>query len=178
MHSMPSISPIAHVKAGASLSRAAPGSGALDGQQRVPIGDVARVRAADLAVPDPLEGGLPVRGVDDEQVAALLEPVDDQVVDDAAGLGREERTERRPRPPCPDRWRAATAGAHEPSGPRPRPRPCARRRRRRSPGGRRGARATPSYCTGISQPANGTMRAPSATWRSKSGVRSSVCMRG
>ena len=25
---------------------------------------------------------------------------------------------------------------------------------------------TPSYCTGISQPANGTMRAPSATWRS------------
>ena len=24
---------------------------------------------------------------------------------------------------------------------------------------------TPSYCTGISQPANGTMRAPSATWR-------------
>ena len=30
---------------------------------------------------------------------------------------------------------------------------------------------TPSYCTGISQPANGTMRAPSSTWCSYSGVR-------
>src|SRR6266446_3587826 len=36
---------------------------------------------------------------------------------------------------------------------------------------------TPSYCTGISHPANGTIRAPSATWRSKSGVRRSVCIR-
>ena len=66
-------------------------TGALDGQQRVAVGDVARVRAADLAVPDPLEVGLPVRGVDDEQVAAFLEAVHDQVVDDAAGLVREQR---------------------------------------------------------------------------------------
>ncbi len=29
----------------------------------------------------------------------------------------------------------------------------------------------PSYCTGISQPANGTRRAPAATWRSCRGVR-------
>ena len=29
----------------------------------------------------------------------------------------------------------------------------------------------PSYCTGISQPANGTSRAPAATWRSCRGVR-------
>ena len=29
---------------------------------------------------------------------------------------------------------------------------------------------TPSYWTGISQPAKGTMRAPAATWRSWSGV--------
>src|SRR5438874_3397790 len=36
---------------------------------------------------------------------------------------------------------------------------------------------TPAYCTGISQPANGTIRAPSATWRSKRGVRRSVCIR-
>src|SRR5438552_6101340 len=36
---------------------------------------------------------------------------------------------------------------------------------------------TPSYCTGISHPANGTIRAPSATWRSKRGVRRSVCIR-
>src|SRR5215204_4358379 len=34
---------------------------------------------------------------------------------------------------------------------------------------------TPSYCTGISQPAKGTRRAPAATWRSWSGVRRSVC---
>src|SRR5829696_2192098 len=34
---------------------------------------------------------------------------------------------------------------------------------------------TPSYCTGISQPAKGTRRAPSATCRSWSGVRRSVC---
>src|SRR6478672_11931335 len=34
---------------------------------------------------------------------------------------------------------------------------------------------TPSYWTGISQPANGTIRAPRATWRSCSGVRRSVC---
>src|SRR5437868_7563459 len=36
---------------------------------------------------------------------------------------------------------------------------------------------TPSYCTGISHPAKGTIRAPSAAWRSKSGVRRSVCIR-
>src|SRR5919197_1559463 len=29
---------------------------------------------------------------------------------------------------------------------------------------------TPSYCTGISQPSKGTLRAPSATWRSRRGV--------
>src|SRR5918994_7134829 len=34
---------------------------------------------------------------------------------------------------------------------------------------------TPSYCTGISQPAKGTRRAPSATCRSWIGVRRSVC---
>src|SRR5205823_11341717 len=33
-----------------------------------------------------------------------------------------------------------------------------------------------SYCTGISHPANGTRRAPSATWRSWSGVRCRVCI--
>src|SRR5829696_7137609 len=34
----------------------------------------------------------------------------------------------------------------------------------------------PAYCTGISQPANGTSFAPAATWRSCSGVRLSVCV--
>src|SRR3954454_20702362 len=32
----------------------------------------------------------------------------------------------------------------------------------------------PSYCTGISHPANGTRRAPAARWRSWSGVRRRV----
>ena len=36
----------------------------------------------------------------------------------------------------------------------------------------------PSYWTGISQPANGTSRAPAARWRSKSGVRRSVSVAG
>src|SRR5688500_10504469 len=36
----------------------------------------------------------------------------------------------------------------------------------------------PSYCTGISQPANGTSLAPAASWRSYSGVRRSVSVAG
>ena len=36
---------------------------------------------------------------------------------------------------------------------------------------------TPSYWTGSSQPANGTMRPPSATWAAWSGVRRNVCTR-
>ena len=35
---------------------------------------------------------------------------------------------------------------------------------------------TPSYCTGISHPANGTIRAPARTWRSYSGVRRRVAL--
>ena len=36
----------------------------------------------------------------------------------------------------------------------------------------------PSYWTGISQPANGTSRAPARSWRSNSGVRRSVSVGG
>src|SRR6266540_5783975 len=36
----------------------------------------------------------------------------------------------------------------------------------------------PSYCTGISQPANGTRRAPARSWRSNSGVRRRVSAAG
>ena len=57
---------------------------ALHGDERVLVGDVAHVGAGDLARLQPLEVGLAVRGVDDEQVGALVEPVDDEVVDDAA----------------------------------------------------------------------------------------------
>ena len=36
----------------------------------------------------------------------------------------------------------------------------------------------PAYCTGIAKPANSTMRAPRATWRSKRGVRRSPSLDG
>ncbi len=45
------------------------------------------------------------------------------------------------------------------------------------PTARRTARCSstmPAYCTGISQPPNGTIRAPALTWTSNSGVRLSV----
>jgi len=37
---------------------------------------------------------------------------------------------------------------------------------------------TPVYCTGISQPAKSTRRAPAASWRSNSGVRRSIGVAG
>ena len=61
----------------------------------------------------------------------------------------------------------------------PRSVPCARRRRR--PRRSRTARCssiTPRYCTGIDQPANGTMRAPRDTWRACSGVSRRVAVTG
>ena len=64
---------------------------ALHGEQRVLVGDVAHVGAAQLALLQPLEAGLAVRRVDDEQVPVLVEPVDDQVVDDPAGLVGQQR---------------------------------------------------------------------------------------
>ena len=64
---------------------------ALDGEQRVPIGDVPDVGARPLALLDPFVVGVRVRCVDDQEVAAALEAVDDQVVDDAALLVREQR---------------------------------------------------------------------------------------
>ncbi len=44
-----------------------------------------------LAILDPLEVAFPVRRVDDEQIAAALDAVDDQVVDDPALLVGQER---------------------------------------------------------------------------------------
>ncbi len=64
---------------------------ALDGEQRVPIGDVPDVGARPLALFHPFVVGVAVRCVDDQEVAAALEAVDDQVVDDAALLVREQR---------------------------------------------------------------------------------------
>ena len=57
---------------------------ALHGEQRELVGLVAQVGAGAAAPVDPLEVGLAVRRVDDEEEAARLDPVDDQVVDDPA----------------------------------------------------------------------------------------------
>ena len=90
--SIPSTSPIANVNGGRlvetePLERAR----ALDREQRVLVGHVAQVGAGAAVFLDPLEVGLAVRRVDDQEVAAALDAVDDQVVDDPAGLVRQER---------------------------------------------------------------------------------------
>ena len=69
----------------------------LDGQEPVLARDVAHVRTRDLALLQPPEVGVLVRGVDDEHVPERLEPVRDQVVDDPAALVRQERVLRLPR---------------------------------------------------------------------------------
>ena len=66
-------------------------AGPLDGEESVLVGDVTDVGAAMLAVLDPLEVGLPVRRIHHEEIAAALDPVDDQVVDDPAPLVRQQR---------------------------------------------------------------------------------------
>ena len=69
-----------------ALERARP----LHRKQRIVVGHVTDVGAPVLAILDPLEVALPVRGVDDQEVAAGLDPIDDQVVDDAARLVRQQ----------------------------------------------------------------------------------------
>ena len=66
-------------------------TGALHREQRVFLGDVAHVRTGDLPFLQPFEVGAPVRGVDDQQVPEVVEPVHDEVVDDPAVLVRQER---------------------------------------------------------------------------------------
>ena len=64
---------------------------ALDGEQRVLVGGVAHLGAADLALLHPRVRRLAVARVDDEQVVVRVDPVGDQVVDDPAALVREQR---------------------------------------------------------------------------------------
>ena len=66
-------------------------AGTLHGEESALARDVAHVRATRLALLQPLIVVARVRRVDDQEVPARLEPVDDQVVDDAATLVREER---------------------------------------------------------------------------------------
>ena len=101
-----------------------------------------------------------------------LEPVDDQVVDDPAGLGRQQRVLRIVGLEAVEivRERRSAAGRGR-LAPPPRSRPCARRRRRRRRCARRGAPGS-RPCTGRASPSRRTAPCarPSATWRSKSGV--------
>ncbi len=62
---------------------------ALNSEQRELVGDVADVRAGDHALLEPLERGLAVGGVHDQEVATGLEAVGDQIVDDPATLVRQ-----------------------------------------------------------------------------------------
>ena len=90
--STPCTSPIAWVNAGASGNAERGDRGrALHREERVLVGGVAHLRAADLALLQPVERGLPVAGVDDEKRVERAQPVGDQVVDDAAALVREQR---------------------------------------------------------------------------------------
>ena len=125
----------------------------LDGEQRTVVGDVADVRAGKLALLQPRVGRRAVRGVHDEEVGAVADPVDDQVVDDPAALVREQRVLRLTGLELVDvvGERALQEGRGR-AAPPPRARPCATRRRppHRSarpgaPGSRpRTARASPS----------------------------------
>ena len=67
------------------------GARPLHGEERVLIGDVAHIRAAQLALHEPGEVRFAVRRVDDDQVAMVVEAIDDHVVDDPARIVRDQR---------------------------------------------------------------------------------------
>ena len=90
--STPSSSPIAQVNGFARLeAEPLERARALHGEQRVVVRDVAHVGAAQLALLQPVEDGLAFDAFATIEVAVLVEPVDDQVVDDPAVLVREQR---------------------------------------------------------------------------------------
>ena len=64
---------------------------ALDGEQRVLVGGVAHLGAADLVLLHPRVGRVAVARVDDDEIVVRVDPVGDQVVDDPAVLVREQR---------------------------------------------------------------------------------------
>src|SRR6185437_6926844 len=120
-------------------------------------------------------------GVHDEQDVVVGEPVGDQVVDRAAVLVEQQRVLRPAgldpvdvvrEHPLHERDRAGAAHLE-----------LAHVETSKTPAWVRTAWCsgmTPWYCTGISHPAKGTIRAPAATWRSRSGVcrrPSDACIR-
>ena len=134
--------------------------GPLHGEHRVVVdrvGDLG-VEARPACSREPGEVALVVGGVGDRQVAVVGEPVGEQVVEDPAVVAAEDRVlgaadlELRRR-----RWRAAAAAAPRPPAPTVSISPMCETSKTPQP--ERTARCsarTPSYWTGISQPANGT----------------------
>ena len=157
----PRTSPIAWVNGGRLRQPERSDRGrALHREQRVVVRGVANLRAADLALLQPVVGGRAVACVDDEQGVERLDPVGDQVVDDPSALVREQRVLRLDRRRAGrGRSRADSAGVPRCFGPSTWICPmCETSNTPRSRLTARCSGITPSYCTGISQPANGTIR--------------------
>ena len=121
-----------------------------------------------------------VRGVGDRQEALGPEPVGEEVVEHAAVVAAEHRVLRPALGDRASRRSTAAAGAG-PRRPGPRVSISPMCETSNIPAPVRTATCSgriPSYCTGISQPANGTSLAPARSWRSKRGVRRRVAAAG
>jgi hypothetical protein len=70
---------------------------ALNGEERVIVGDIAHVGSRHLPFLQPAEISVTIGRVDDQQVAELIQPVGDQVVDDPAPLVGQQRVLSLPR---------------------------------------------------------------------------------
>ncbi len=146
----------------------------LQRQHRQLVAAVVQRHAGRQRLGQPFPVGVDPAGVDDQQQVVVGEPVGDQVVDGAAA--------RRRAAACTGRWPGADpvevvgerALQELAACPAPRSSSWPMCETSNTPACARTARCSgmmPSYCTGISQPAKGTIRAPAARWRSWSGVR-------
>ena len=136
----------------------------LDGEERVLVGGVADLGAADLALLHPGVRRLAVARVDDNEVVVGPDPVGDQVVDDPAAVVREQGVLRLAVADLVEIVREQ--GLQQLVRVRPSTWNWPICETSKTPASVRTALCsgiTPSYCTGISQPANGTSRAPAAT---------------
>ena len=123
--------------------------------------------------------GVGAAGVDDQQQVVVGEPVDDQVVHGAARVLEQQRVLGVARADPVEI--VGQRGLREPDRPRAAQLELAHVRDvedARMAAHRRCSGMMPSYCTGISQPAKGTIRAPAARWRSWRGVRRSAVSSG
>ena len=142
----------------------------LHGEHRVVVEAVLDLGVEVLGVAlEPRQVLLVVGRVGDGQEAVLGEAVGEEVVEDAAVLAAQHAsTARRPRGSAATsldsrRWSRASA----PAGPRVSISPmCETSNTPAAPRTATCSSRMPAYCTGISQPAKGTSRAPAASWRS------------